>query len=341
VRFADLSAGIFIGVDFSHADLRHARLTGADCSYGHFQRANCEEADFADAKLMDADFRGAIARSARFGGCVATNADFLGATLVKADLDGADMQAANLSTADLRGADCRRARFQCLDLRGSHVDASTSFIEVQVNGKTEFGDIAWHGVPILDVDWTTAPRIGDEAAFISTRGKPCTEGSAREKAYREVIRAYRQLWTILRLQGYEHASRTYRLREKALERLRLFERRKWFPLAQSLVAYLLTGYGEQPQNLPVVYGIVVLACAGIYFRFAQTVHYPMTIYQAIILSLSTFKGVYPSPFPSALQQSHVIGTEVALIGGAETIIGWLVVIGTTIIWERRLGGDVF
>ncbi len=339
-RHADLSEGVFIGVNLCDARLEYASFFTANCSYGRFQQALCEEANFAEATLTDADFTDAVARGAVFAGCTATRANFRSATLAKADMVEADMSGANLSAADLRGADCLDATFHCVDLRGAHVDASTSFIRIHVNDKTEFGDIAWHGVPILDIDWTAAPRIGDEAALISSRGEPCTPGSPRERAYREVIRAYRQLWTILRPQGYEHAARSYRLREKALERLRLLEMGKMGQLIQSLVAYLLTGYGERPQNLLITYLVVVALCAGTYFDLAQVVGYHMTIMQSVGLSFSTFKGISPSPFPAALLQPHIIGTGIRLLGDAETFIGWLVAIGTTIIWERRLGGGM-
>jgi hypothetical protein len=76
-------------VDFDHAELAIAQLSGL-----HLSRANFEGADLFDATLSGADLRGANLSGANLGG----------ANLTGANLTRTDPTAANLRGADLTGA---------------------------------------------------------------------------------------------------------------------------------------------------------------------------------------------------------------------------------------------
>ena len=100
---ADLRGAKLDGANLREADLRGAKLDGA----------NLREADLHGAKLDGANLREADLRGAKLDGANLREADLRGAKLDGADLFGADLRGADLRGADLRGADID---FSCLPL---------------------------------------------------------------------------------------------------------------------------------------------------------------------------------------------------------------------------------
>lgn len=125
-------------------------------------RANLRGASAVEAILRDADLSRAKADRARLDLIDGRDANWFGASLRGATVVNADMQGATPSVAHLHRADFRDADFRGADLRGALVDAATSFIDIRIDIRTKLGDIVWYGLPLTQVDWRQAPRLGDE-----------------------------------------------------------------------------------------------------------------------------------------------------------------------------------
>ncbi|MFE0421346.1 pentapeptide repeat-containing protein [Streptomyces sp. NPDC058953] len=110
------------GVDLTHADLRGARLVGAE-----FAKADLSEADLRGADLAKADLSGAVLVGADLSG-----ADLYRASLLGADLTEADLRRTSLNHADLQRAVCVRTAFRGADLADSYlwdVDLSATYLD--------------------------------------------------------------------------------------------------------------------------------------------------------------------------------------------------------------------
>jgi uncharacterized protein YjbI with pentapeptide repeats len=95
------------------ADLRKARLAGADLKARNLARVNLSKADLHGADLSKANLYKANLIEANLSG-----ANLSGVNLYQADLRGANLRDANLLKADLKGAELFRA-----DLTGAKCDA--------------------------------------------------------------------------------------------------------------------------------------------------------------------------------------------------------------------------
>lgn len=106
-------------VDWTHCDLKTARLTGVELSHAHLAEADLEGASLRNARLGGADLSYANLRAADLAG-----AELAGATLVGADLRSADLTGAHLAQADLSFVDLRAARIDGASLEGAKFDAA-------------------------------------------------------------------------------------------------------------------------------------------------------------------------------------------------------------------------
>ena len=107
------------------ADLRGAKLAGANLTDAKLERAklayaNLTGANLTDAKLERAKLIRAILTGANLTGADLTRANFYRANLREANLTGANLTRANLRGADLRGANLTDANFYRADLRGAN-----------------------------------------------------------------------------------------------------------------------------------------------------------------------------------------------------------------------------
>ncbi|MDE0340849.1 MAG: pentapeptide repeat-containing protein [Nitrospinae bacterium] len=99
-------------VNLTKADLREARLAGANAQW-----ANLDGADLTGANLEEADLFQSSLEGANL-----TNARMAGANMMSAGLKFADLTGADLSGADLRGASLQRTKLAGANLTGALVD---------------------------------------------------------------------------------------------------------------------------------------------------------------------------------------------------------------------------
>lgn len=323
------------GVNLSRAHLEYARLECADLSYANLDRAHLDYAQLNNANLQAASLRRAVLERADL-----EEANLFKADLRKAYLPYASLLGAIASATNLRAADCLNADFRCTDLRGAEVSASTSLIDIAVNSATMWGDVIWHGTPLLEIDWTQIERLGDEMSlYLQTLSDDLKK---RDAVFRDVTRAYHQLYLKLKDQGYYAISTKLRLREKRLERQQLWEHRQYRKWLYSFVAFLLIGYGEKPGRLIIVYAAVVEVWAAVYLQIEHMSLAPsqqklITSTQALLLSLSALRG---SPnFPSQILRQHVYGSLMNGFGIAETWVGSIILLAFTILWTQQLMGN--
>ena len=114
----DLSGGNWKRCDFSHSDLRDARLEKGHFDYARFDHAEMNNAHAAAGHFNNADFRtGAIldgidATSAHFRECTGSQVRFTGGTLSGADFSGAILPNSGLEGAVLKNTIFRRAQLK-------------------------------------------------------------------------------------------------------------------------------------------------------------------------------------------------------------------------------------
>ena len=101
----------FNGVDLSEADLREAKLTGAQ-----FCEAILLKTNFSGANLNGTNFCRAKLSGAKFIKTYLNKADLCGANLPRANLNGANLIEANLNEADLCGATFKEAKITMANL---------------------------------------------------------------------------------------------------------------------------------------------------------------------------------------------------------------------------------
>jgi uncharacterized protein YjbI with pentapeptide repeats len=343
LRHAMLVDGDFRGADLFKADLHSADLTRAVLDGAELSYARLNQADMSEAWIRGVNLVGAKLVRARLANVHLEGADLLEANLHHARLDDAQLCGARLSVADLRSATFRNASLECVDLRGAQVNAETSFIDATVNKGTQWGDVVFHSTPLLEINWRSAKTLGDES--ILHADNYIKRSDERNRHYRDVMRAYRQMYDKLYEQGFYGPARTFRLREKRLVRQQLRENHQWYDWFMSWLAFFLIGYGEQPGKLLRPYFAVIALWTVFYYELANRAlpFLPpykadqITWFQSVTLSASTFRGE-PS-FPPDLLQQPYIGKLLPVLGAAETAIGTIIILAMTLLWTRRLFGN--
>lgn len=350
LREADLADGRFPGVDVHGANLSGAQMDGAHFEWANLREARLNRAHLNRVFLSYTNLSNASLRRAALANSHLECADLYEADLRKAHMENASLLGARLSVARLQEAHCRNADYRGVELRGAHVNASTSLIDITIDARTSWGDIVWHGIPLLDIDWTDIKHIGDEAyleaSLHSPRKKTAQERldarRSQQRVFRDTTRAYHQLYVKLNEQGFYRISSRLRLREKALERQQLWRNKQFLAWLWSFVAWIMIGYGEKPNRLLYVYVAVVECWAALYLlidHFASVIdHQPpaLTSAQAVLLSLAALKG--SAGFPKALLQQRVFGNLLMVFGLVETWVNAILVIAFTLLWTQRLLG---
>lgn len=113
---ATLSAGIFIGSDFSDANLTEVTARAA-----HFARAKFIGADLSFGRFSGSDFSGADLSNSYGVNGVFSNAILVNSVMVDANLRGGYFRGADLSGANLSGADVELADFSNAILTGANL----------------------------------------------------------------------------------------------------------------------------------------------------------------------------------------------------------------------------
>lgn len=154
---ADLSGLDLSGLALGGADLRRARLIGADLSGAVLGRIRGEGADFTGARLSGADLTDAALQGASLGGAQLDGASLRGAKLESvvlsgAQLTGADLTAADLTDARLIGAGLEQAIFEAARLDGADLSEASvagasfvraSFARATLGGVGGYRDAQW------------------------------------------------------------------------------------------------------------------------------------------------------------------------------------------------------
>ncbi|HEX8983519.1 MAG TPA: pentapeptide repeat-containing protein [Ktedonobacterales bacterium] len=340
MRSAQLYQGAFQGADLQAVNLSHGRLAEAHLEYADISDAKLDRANLEHTLLNHARMRMTTLRRTRLDHACMDGANLTRANLRKAHLPYASLLGACVSVANLQHADCLCANFKSADLRGAQVNASTSLIDIAVDSATLWGDLVWHGTPLLEIDWTGIKRLGDDMQLsLLPKG---TKQTTRDTTYREVTRAYHQIYLKLKDQGFYAVASRLRLREKELERKQLWEHKMILAWFRSFVSFLLIGYGEKPGQLFYVTALVVEIFAGLYLlvdhlALPPTQQIVMTTSQAALLSLSGLKG--PPNFPNEILRLHFYGSLLRGLGILETGIGSVIVLAFTILWTEQLMGN--
>ena len=331
----------FRGADFTNTDLRGANLIRGHFDKALFHRTNLDDAVLDDstlinailfdASLIGASFLNANLTGASLANTVAVRANLINADLRNANLQNADLREASLAYAQLDGANLTRADVRATDLRRSRTDSATVLREIILSQDTCMGDVVWNGVPLTEVRWEQAKRLGDEKW-----AKERKEHPDHIVALGTAARAYRGLSVALRSQGLLREASAYRLREQRLERARSRADKKYGAVAFSWVLDVTSGYGESLRSIGATYAIVVLAFTIAYWlatHFLETKLSALSLDEAFILSVTSFHG--RGFFPSYL----TLGDWVARFGAAEALIGLFIEILLIATFTRRFLGN--
>src|SRR5262249_20974682 len=164
--------------NLSHTTLRELFLPRPDLSRPTLVFADLRGAHLADAQLTHADM----------GRVDLTGAELNYADLAQAHLREAKLIGANLQYATLPGARLHRADLRAAILHGARLDVSTILSEATLDANTWLGDVIWDNAPLARLNWSQAPRLGDETAIAQAPDR-----HAKLVAYQTAVRAHRQL----------------------------------------------------------------------------------------------------------------------------------------------------
>ncbi|HEY7093399.1 MAG TPA: hypothetical protein VH393_09485 [Ktedonobacterales bacterium] len=242
----------------------------------------------------------------------------MGSAFVTGKFVGADLPGVNLSGAlvagDFTDTDLTRVRMDAATILGVKGEEDE---RVRITTTTRLLDIAWNGAILALVNWSEAPRIGDEVDI----GRASSR-KERVEAYQDAARAYRGLAKALETQGPTAPALRYRIRQHQLERgamLRQFKLGQW---VFSWLLNIVSGYGDRPGRALAVYLGVISIFAGVFLGitsraspvfFSGSQH--LEWYEAIVLSLSSFHG--RGFFPSGIS----LGDPVAVVAAIEAVVG--------------------
>ncbi|MFD7480789.1 pentapeptide repeat-containing protein [Streptomyces sp. NPDC059837] len=154
--------------DLSEADLRLADLTGSDLGGANLSRANLGQAVPNQVNFTDADLRDVKATGADFRVSDFTRADLTGADLVAAKLVRASLRDADLSGADLSGADVRDTSFLGANLRNTSF-SETDLTEARDLTAKEIVSARLYTTTILPVALASNPQVQARIAELAKK----------------------------------------------------------------------------------------------------------------------------------------------------------------------------
>jgi uncharacterized protein YjbI with pentapeptide repeats len=348
---ADLSEAQLQGASLGGAHLEEAFLGAAAMQEAYLKETHLEGADLEGAHLEGANLEGVHLEGANLRGVHLEGATLLGAHLEGANLEGAHLEGANLVGASLRGKPVpaeylKRVRqwdkdvLTAANLQGAFFDSKTTMEDI-VLGEERFGfvslaDVHWGGVNLSVVDWDVVTRLGDERRALQTTWL---------FNYRQAVRAYRQLATVLREQGLNEEAAYFAYRGEVLQRGVLWRQmlqlrrqgRKGLPrLLQKMASYLLTwpldlfaGYGYKPMRALLTYLLVVIGFMLLYAvaGTAQASHLSWS--QLFIVSMTAFHG------GAFLPNQFAMDSPQAPISAIEAFVGLLIEVSLIAAFAQR------
>lgn len=273
-------------------------------------------APLAGRDLRGINLQGAILAGAELNEAMLENAKLQGARLDRANLEGARLRGAHIEDASLKGAllggaDLRAAFFS----NATNLEGACFYTEDGSGRMTSLVDVDWAHVNLGVIDWEAVQVIGDEQ---QARQKPSTEN------YRAATRAYRQLAVELRNQGMGEEADRFAYKAQLLQRIVYRRQKKWSKFATSWFLDRLAGYGYKPARSLLIYAIIILFFAILYYILPNTTNLgskgPLwfTWWQALLFSIVSFHGrVQPA--------SDVdVGYTFTWLGAIESVLGLLI-----------------
>jgi uncharacterized protein YjbI with pentapeptide repeats len=320
---ANLSGAYLVGANLSGTDLRFVTLSQAELSLANLSGADLLGADLSDASLKDAN-------------------------LGRADLRLANLSGASLGSTNLSGADLVKANLSGADLRAARMDVATDLRDARLDTHTFLADVVWNGVPVTRLNWQDVAVLGDETLAREPRymadyplaARWNKDKTTRLRDYANAVLAYRQVATVLRSQGLnEHADR-YAYRAQLMQRVVQRRRHQYLRYIGSLLLDLLAGYGYRPGRAILLYLAIIVWFANFYvwasngfitFGMPPSHVLPLTWYEALILSVSSFHGRGFQPFQN-------LNDPVAALAGMQAVFGLVIEVSFIATFTQRFFG---
>lgn len=262
------------GADLRGEDLHRLPLTrlcaGFDLASTSF--TDWKEATVAQREAAAVHLEGANLFQAHLENASLWRSYLIGTNLEEARLEGANLfrahfEDANLSGAYLAGADLRSAFFTNATTLRDIVpgDDKHGFISV--------ADARWSGTNLALVKWPQQKWarelvLGDELG--AHQSHPQNRAKQLEK-YEGAVRANRQLAVVLRDQGLNELADHFAYRAQTLQRVVLWQQRKFGRYLFSGLLDLLAGFGYRPLRSLIAYLVIVFGFMGLYLLNAHFV----------------------------------------------------------------------
>ena len=303
-------------MQLQHADLKGAYLEGSSLEYANLEGADLRTCHLEEVNLGVANLQGAYCEQAH--------------------LERADLWFAHLEGAFLWNTYVQGARFYEAHLEGAHLDRLVLADENKVGPRLV--DIHWGDANLAVVDWSQIRILGEEhearqkvgASMVSPINISSTMGveyeaqqkeregkvkdrQTRVSEYEVAVRANRQLALALQGQGLNEDAARFSYRAQVLHRkaMGLQGLPKLGQYLFSLLLAALTGYGYRMWRIIVVYALVNVLFASLYYLFGMFYAPPHLAWtQALIVSVTAFHGrVFSSAFLPGSPQSTVTAFE--------------------------------
>src|SRR5581483_11100703 len=244
------------------------------------------------------------------------------AFLFQAHLEEASFYKAHLEDTNLREAHLEGASL-CLAFLDQGTTLDAAMLVNKKHGPLSLLDVHWGETNLATVDWSQLTVLGEEhnIQHKSAQGK-----KGKEEAYREAVRAYRQLAIVLQSQGLNEPGARFAYRAQVLQREVL-----WYQMVQpgariqqrfqtlgawlfSWFLFLIAGYGYKVWRSFLAYLLVIGTFMALYLRL--DLH--LVWYEALVVSMTAFhgRGFSPSTFSP--------GDPLSIAAAIEAFVGLII-----------------
>ncbi len=340
-----------LGIDLRGANLRGADLRGLPLSHmlgglsWRERDRTPERRDMAAVHLEGAILSDAHLERAELYMAYLQKADFYlahlaGASLRKAHLEGASLRKAYLIYTDEQEQKKKHApptiKIPPADLRAAFFDSTTDLRSIvlgnEQQGFVRVADVQWGGVNLAIADWEHVKFLGDEgkARKMLREGKETQE--AYIAAFRDAVRATRQLSVAFQGQGLNEEAARFAYRAQLLQQEVLKLQKKSFAYFFSMFLDLLAGYGYKPERSIRAYLLVIFMFSIIYFVLGQINGPPFVPVEALVFSITSFhgRGFFPGGIP--------LDDPITVTAALEAIVGLTIEISFIATFTQRFFG---
>jgi hypothetical protein len=326
------AAMLLKGVDLSEACLQKAILNGANLNGANLAKVRLEKATLIGASIKHVFLEWANLRKTDLSWANLEGSDLTGAHLERAFLFKTCLKDVCLFGAHLEGANLEKAHLELSELNNVFLEDTylySTFLADKNSIGPRMADMHWGEVNLTILDWERVKMLGDEyrAEEKLSDGEPKSK-STRLDEYKEAVRAYRQLATVLRSQGLNEDAVRFAYRAQLMQRKVFWYQRKFVQYFGSLFLDLLSGYGYKPLRSFITYVVVISVFALIYFLLGPHLAWN----EAIVISMTAFhgRGFFPNQFQP--------GDPQALVAALEAFVGLLIEVTFIATLTQRLFG---